>query len=88
MKFTREKVHEELLAILRGHAQAGVKVEDSSHLVGDLGIDSLGVMEVLADIEDKFGLSIPDEALRDVDTVASVVRAIEGRLRKAGRLEG
>lgn len=88
MKFTREKVREELHAILGGHAQAGASVTDSSHLVGDLGIDSLGVMEVLADIEDRFHLSIPDEALRDVDTVSSVVRAIEARLQREGRLEG
>jgi acyl carrier protein len=88
MKFTREKVREELRAILGSHAQAGATVTDTSHLVGDLGIDSLGVMEVLADIEDKFGLSIPDEALRDVDTVTSVYRAIEGRLQKEGRLDG
>ena len=78
----------ELLAILGAHAQAGAAVKDSSHLVGDLGIDSLGVMEVIADIEDKFGLAIPDEALRDVDTVASVIRSIEKRLADAGRLEG
>lgn len=88
MKFSREKVREELRAILGGHTQAGVEVKDSSHLVGDLGIDSLGVMEVLADIEDKFHLSIPDDALKDVDTVASVARAIEVRLQREGRLEG
>lgn len=88
MKFTREKVHEELRVILGNHAQAGAKVTDSSHLVGDLGLDSLGVAEVLADIEDKFDLAIPDDALRDVDTVASVMRAIEGRLQREGRLEG
>ena len=39
-------------------------------------------------IEDKFGLSIPDDALKDVDTVASVARAIEVRLQREGRLEG
>lgn len=77
----------ELLAILSSHAQAGATVKDSSHLVGDLGIDSLGVMEVIADIEDKFHLSIPDEALRDVDTVASVILSIEKRLEAAGRLQ-
>lgn len=88
MKFSRAKVREELIAILSAHAQAGSTVSEKSHLVGDLGIDSLGVMEVLADIEDKFNLSIPDEALRDVDTVASVVKAIETRLQKDGRLEG
>lgn len=88
MKFTREKVHEELRVILGDHAQAGVKVTDSSHLVGDLGLDSLGLAEVLAAIEDKFGLAFPEDALKDVDTVASVMRAVEVRLQKEGRLEG
>ena len=88
MQFTREHVRAELLQLLKSHAQSGASVTESSHLVGDLGIDSLGVMEVLADIEDKFGLSIPDEALRDVDTVESVMRAIEKRLQQAGRLKG
>lgn len=88
MQFTRETVRAEVLAILTMHAQSGVAVKEGSHITGDLGIDSLGVMEVIADIEDKFQLSIPDDALRDVDTVASVVRAIEGRLQKAGRLQG
>jgi acyl carrier protein len=88
MQFTREKVRTEMLAILGAHAQPGAKVADGSHIVGDLGIDSLGLAEMLADIEDKFHLNIPDEALRDYDTVGSVIRAIEGRLEKAGRLEG
>ena len=88
MEFTREKVRAELLTLFRNHAQAGATVTEASHLVGDLGIDSLGVMEVLADIEDAFKLSIPDDALRDVDTVGSVIRAIEIRLEKAGRLQG
>lgn len=88
MKFHREKVREELRGILGNHAQDGATVTDKSHLIGDLGIDSLGVMEVLADIEDKFHLSIPDEALRDVSTVESVYKAIEERLAREGRLEG
>ncbi len=72
----------------REHAQAGAEViEESSHLVADLSLDSLGVMEVVADIEDKFQLSIPDEVLREVDTVADVVKAIELRLKNEGRLE-
>lgn len=88
MQFTRENVRTELLALLRAHAQSGALVTESSHLIGDLGVDSLELMELIADIEDKFGLSIPDDALREVDTVASVFRAIEKRLEKEGRLQG
>lgn len=88
MKWTREKVRAELLDVLKGHAMGEVEVTDRSHLVADLSIDSLGVMELIADIEDKFNLNIPDEALREVETVADVASAIEVRLQSDGRLAG
>ena len=39
-------------------------------------------------IEAKFSLKIPDEALREVETVADVAAQIESRLKADGRLEG
>jgi acyl carrier protein len=88
MKWTRETVRSELLQILGQHVQAGTPVAEGSHIVADLGIDSLGVMEIVADIEDKFGLNIPDEALREVNTVGDVAIAIDARLERDGRLAG
>ena len=35
-----------------------------------------------------FSLKIPDEALREVETVADVAAQIEARLKADGRLEG
>ncbi len=86
MSWTRENVRSEVREILRPHVATGAELSETSHLVADLGIDSLGVMEVVADLEDKFKLRIPDEALREVDTVADVARAIETRLKTEGRL--
>ena len=80
MSWTREAIQEEVLKIFRAHTASGHAVEESSHLVADLGIDSLGVMEVLAELEDTFKLTIPDDALREVDTVGDVARAVEARL--------
>ena len=88
MKWTRETLRADLVALFGHHAQAGIEVSEQSHLVADLGIDSLGVMEVIADIEDKFGLTIPDEALREVDTISDVAKAIESKLSDQGRLLG
>jgi acyl carrier protein len=88
MTWTREKIRAELLSVLGQHAQPGTEIAESSHLVGDLGIDSLGVMESLADIEDKFQLRIPDDALAHVETVADVAGYLEKRLADEGRLEG
>ena len=86
MSWTRENVRTEVIEILRPHAQAGAELTATSHIVADLGIDSLGVMEVVADLEDKFKIRIPDEALREVNTVADVAKAIEVRLKTEGRL--
>ena len=88
MKWTRETLRADLVALFGHHAQAEAEVSERSHLVADLGIDSLGVMEVIADIEDKFKISIPDEALREVDTIADVAKAIESKLADQGRLLG
>jgi acyl carrier protein len=88
MTWTRESVRSEVLKVFRQHASAELSVSEESHLVADLGIDSLGVMEILADVEDSFKLTIPDEALRHVNTVGDVADAIEKRLSEDGRLEG
>ena len=88
MKWTRESIQGELVTLLGQHTPPGTDITAASHLVGDLGIDSLGVMEILADIEDKFHLSIPDTALKDVETVADVTAAVVSRLEQDGRLEG
>lgn len=86
MSWSRAEVRASVKEILKPHAQAGSDLTEESRIVADLGIDSLGVMEVVADLEDKFKLRIPDEALRDVETVADVAKAIETRLLSEGRL--
>ncbi len=88
MKWTRETLKRDLLEVFHHHAQASDEISEKSTIVGDLGIDSLGVMEVIADLEDKFQLNIPDEALREVETIGDVAAAIESKLAENGRLEG
>jgi acyl carrier protein len=88
MTWTRDNVRGELLKLFAQHSEVGAELKESSHIIADLGIDSLGVAEIIGDIEDKFELKIPDDALREVDTVADVASAIEVRLKGAGRLEG
>ena len=88
MKWTRESIRSDLVKLLQQHTQAEADIVESSHLVGDLGIDSLGRMEIVADVEDTFALNIPDETLKEVETVGDVAGAIESRLAADGRLDG
>jgi acyl carrier protein len=84
--WTPTQLRDDISGIFQTHAQEGAKVGDESHITGDLGLDSLGVMEVVAEIEDRYALMIPDDALPKMRTVGDVVAAITEQLRSEGRL--
>ncbi|MDI3283624.1 phosphopantetheine-binding protein [Polyangium sp. 15x6] len=88
MTWNREQVQKKLLEVFSQHKQIEVDVSEASEIVAELGIDSLGVMEVLAELEDTFKLTIPDDALRNINTIGDVATAILTRLESDGRLQG
>lgn len=62
--------------ILTKHVAEGRAVGPKDHIQTDLGLDSLGVMEVVADIEDRFALVIPNEVLDSVTNAEEIARAL------------
>ncbi len=84
MALTRAYVQGEVLDILRRHVPEQTEVVVASTITGDLGLDSLAVMEVIADVEDRFHVTIPDDALPEMRTVGDVVVALEAYLAKRG----
>ena len=64
-------------AILAAHFGV-VDVTDDQSLTDDLGADSLGVLELVMDLETAFGIDVPDARMEDVKTVADVVALVEG----------
>ena len=62
--------------IWKKHVEADRTIRPSDHIQNDLGLDSLGVMELVADIEDRFSVTIPNEVLSDMSTVEDVARAL------------
>ena len=53
------------------------KVKLEASFVGDLGADSLDMVELLMNLEDNFKLSIPDEDAENIKTVGDAVKYIE-----------
>lgn len=53
------------------------KVAPDAKIVDDLGADSLDVVELLSQLEDEFGVTIPDEEIETLVTVADVATALE-----------
>jgi acyl carrier protein len=62
--------------ILQKHVDANRTIRPNDHIQNDLGLDSLGVMELIADVEDRFSVSIPNEVLGDIATVEDVAKAL------------
>ena len=50
---------------------------DENAPVDQLGIDSLGFLEFLFELEDKLGVSIPPESVNGVKTLAELAAAVD-----------
>ena len=75
---------EEVLDAIKEHlGQRGIEASDvneDSHLVNDLGLDSLDTVELTLGLEEKFGIEIPDTELENVATVGDAATLIEKKL--------
>jgi acyl carrier protein len=77
------EIEEGVFDVLKNVSRRPIEPTLRSDLVADLGFDSLQVLEVIAELEDRFDISIP---LNDVPAtrtvahvVAQVVHLVEGR---------
>ena len=53
------------------------KVTPNAKIVDDLGADSLDVVELLSQLEDEYGITIPDDEVETLVTVADVAKEVE-----------
>ena len=53
------------------------EIKNDSNIAEELGADSLDLVEILMSLEDEFGISIPDEAIPNIKTIADIVAFIE-----------
>lgn len=68
----------EIVADKLGVAQEDVTMDSS--FIDDLGADSLDIVELVMDLEEEFGLEIPDEEAENIVTVRNAVEYIEKNL--------
>lgn len=80
---------EELRGILARHAPIkGVPITDGLHITRDLGFDSMAFFLTLTDLEDRFGIRMPFEAidaLQDITFGELVRRVAEEWERASGK---
>ena len=72
-----ENVLQPIYQILQPFVPKGQAIKPETDLVAELGLDSLKVMKILEDVEDRFDISIPLNILPDVRTVEDLVLQIQ-----------
>ena len=73
----------ELLAMFQNTATEIVEKEFKSiseaTVISELGIDSLGMLEIVGSMERQLKIQIPDEALAGIQTVKDLIEVVEKR---------
>jgi len=59
------------------------EVTFEADLADDLNIDSLSMVEIVVSAQDKFGIEIPDEDLKNLKTVQDVVSYVQSAQRSS-----
>ena len=52
------------------------ELRDDTRLAGDLGMSSFDLADTVVSVEEAYGVKIPDECFRELETVADIVRVI------------
>ena len=79
---TRDDVAAELRKLLVRYV-GDVALTEQMGFIDDLGLDSIRVMDIVADLQDQFGVEVPLGALQRLhtfgDVVSEVFTAIQGK---------
>ena len=74
-------IEEGVIDVLKNVSRRPIEPTLASDLIADLGFDSLQVLEVIAELEDRFDISIP---LNDVPATRTVSQVVEQVARLVG----
>ncbi len=67
-----------LIEILQSYAQdPGLVVTEETSLTADLELDSVKLLDLMMEIEDRFDVSIPMNLLPDIHTVGDLAKKLE-----------
>ncbi len=56
------------------------EITEDTNIMEDLEADSLDVVEMLMEVEDKIGVTVPDEEIPNLKTVRDLVEYVEANI--------
>lgn len=73
---TRDATYSRLLELIEPFNKKGVSVTEATSFADDLELDSLTVMDLVANIEDEWDINMPLNMLPDLETVGQLADAV------------
>ena len=73
---SKNQVLPRLIEIIEPFNKAGVTLNENTSFANDLELDSLTVMDLVAEIEDEYDILLPVNMLPDLETVGDVAGAV------------
>jgi len=62
--------------ILRTATRSSVELSDRTHIVNELGLDSVAIMDFVMEIEDRLDISVPLHRIAEVETIGDLVATL------------
>ena len=74
---TYEDIVSQVIAAIREIVPQDIDIKEDTDLVSDLEFDSLKVMNLMEDVEDRFDISVPLNVLADIRTIKDLALQLE-----------
>ena len=72
----------EICALLGAHNKEGIELKAETDIPAELNIDSVGVLDFIMDVEDKFNVEIPMNVVAETRTIGDLVKVVATRIKK------
>ncbi|MBL8660775.1 MAG: acyl carrier protein [Rhodospirillales bacterium] len=76
-----DSIVSDLCDMLQRYNKEQIALGAETSLSSELNIDSVEVMDLIMEIEDKFDIDIPINLISDVETVADLARLVHERMK-------
>ena len=76
------EIREVIFSTLRAALPQERALSDQTHIIEDLGLDSVAVMDFVMEIEDKLDVSVPLDKIAEIETLGDLITTVQ-RLKNA-----
>ena len=74
---SKEEILDQLFELIHPYSEQPIELSEETRIIDDVGLDSLKVMELVMQIEDRFDVSVPLNILPDVTTIGDLAKHLE-----------